>query len=111
VAGEEECILTAGISGLMRYLLFAPLLPIAVVIWLVVRRFYPKADPEEIYFWLFVSVIGAIVPSALIGVLCRILEGRGLMEMPSWPPIYAAGWRFTISYMLGQFYFDKRRGD
>jgi hypothetical protein len=92
---------------MLRYLIFAPLLPIAVLIWLVVRRFYPKADPEEIYLWLFVSVIGAIMPSVLIGVLCRFLEGRGLMEMPSWPPIYAAGWLLTVSYMLGQFYFDK----
>lgn len=91
----------------MRYLLFASLLPIAIVIWLWIRRFYPKADPEEIYVWLFVSVIGAIGPFALVGLACRFLEGRGLIEMPSWWLIYAIGWVFTALLMAGHFYFDK----
>jgi hypothetical protein len=48
----------------MRYLLFAPLVPLAFAIYFSVRRFFPKADPEEIYVMLVTTVIGAIAPSA-----------------------------------------------
>ena len=34
------------------YLLFSPLVPIAFLIYFAIRRFFPKADPEEIYIWL-----------------------------------------------------------
>ncbi len=90
----------------MRYLLFAPLVPLAFAIYFSVRRFFPKADPEEIYVMLVASVVGALVPSVGIGVICRMLEGRGIMAMPSWATLYAIGWFVTALFMGGLAYVD-----
>ena len=92
----------------MRYLLFAPLIPIALVIYFSVRRFIPDADPEEIYVMLFVSVIGAIVPFVGIGLVCRFLESRGIIAMPSWTMLYAFGWAITATYIVVHLYLDRR---
>jgi purine-cytosine permease-like protein len=90
----------------MRYLLFAPLVPLAFAIYFSVRRFFPKADPEEIYVMLVTTVIGAIAPSAILGVVCRMLEGRGIITMPSWVTVYAIGWIVTSLSMGGFMYAD-----
>jgi hypothetical protein len=69
--------------AVMRYLLFAPLIPIAFLIYFAIRRFFPKADPQEIYLWLFITLIGSIFPAGILGVLFRFLEQRGVVAMPS----------------------------
>jgi len=46
----------------MRLLLFTRLLPLAFLAYFCVRRSVPKADSEEIYLWLFVSLIGLLFP-------------------------------------------------
>ena len=94
----------------MRYLLFAPLIPIALLIYSAIRRFVPEADPEEIYLWLFISLIGSIIPAGILWVFFRFLEQRCVVAMPSFVVLFVVTW-FVMLLILGiDFLRDARKG-